>query len=242
MEQAEEARAEAEAESLRVLGLVHERRVVQPQLLERVAQRRVLLAEHREEAREHHRLRRPIPGERLARRIRGEGERVAHATVGHGLQSGRDVADLTGRQPLDRHRVRREDAELQELGLLLRRHEQDPIAPLHGAVDDADMRDDALVRVVVRVEDQGAERRVGIAARRRHAVDDRIEDLLHTLPGLPGREEDLFVLEPEGRAEILADEIDVDIRQVDLVDDRDHLEALLDRKVRVREGLGLDAL
>src|SRR5258708_17156544 len=34
---------------------------------------------------------------------------------------------------------------------------------------------------------------------------------------------------------VLAHEIDVDVRQIDLVDDRDDLETLLDREVRVRD-------
>ena len=56
VEQAEEAAAEAEAERLRGLGLVGERRVVELQLLERVAQLLVVVGVGREEAGEHHRL------------------------------------------------------------------------------------------------------------------------------------------------------------------------------------------
>ena len=51
VQQAEEAAAEAEAERGRGLRLEEERRVVQPQLLERVAQLRVLVAFDRIEAR-----------------------------------------------------------------------------------------------------------------------------------------------------------------------------------------------
>ena len=56
VQQAEEAAAEAEAERLRRLGLVEERRVVQLQLLERVAQLRVVVGVGREEPGEDHRL------------------------------------------------------------------------------------------------------------------------------------------------------------------------------------------
>jgi len=41
---------------------------------------------------------------------------------------------------------------------------------------------------------------------------------------------------------LLPDQIQVDARQVDLVDDRDHLKALLDCEVCVRQRLRLDAL
>ena len=56
VQQAEEAAAETEAERLRRLGLVEERRVVQLQLLERVAQLGVVVGVGREEAGEDHRL------------------------------------------------------------------------------------------------------------------------------------------------------------------------------------------
>ena len=56
VQQAEEAAAEAEAERRRRLRLEEERRVVQPQLLERVAQLRVLAAFDRVEPGEDHRL------------------------------------------------------------------------------------------------------------------------------------------------------------------------------------------
>ena len=67
VQQAEEAAAEAEAERARRLGLVGERRVVEPQLLERLAQVGVLVAVDRVETAEHHRLRVAVAGERLGR-------------------------------------------------------------------------------------------------------------------------------------------------------------------------------
>ena len=56
VQQAEEAAAEAEAERLRRLRLVEERRVVELQLLERVAQLGVVVGVRREQPGEHHRL------------------------------------------------------------------------------------------------------------------------------------------------------------------------------------------
>ena len=56
VQEAEEAAAEAEAERLRGLGLVHERRVAQLQLLERVAELGVVVGVGRKEPGEDHRL------------------------------------------------------------------------------------------------------------------------------------------------------------------------------------------
>ena len=65
VEQAEEPAAEAEAESLRRLGLVEQRPVVELQPLERVAELGVLVGVRREEPCEHHRLHVLVAGQRL---------------------------------------------------------------------------------------------------------------------------------------------------------------------------------
>ena len=66
VQQAEEPAAETEPERARRLGLVRERRVVQPQPLHRLAQVGVLVAVDGIEAAEHHRLRIAVALERLA--------------------------------------------------------------------------------------------------------------------------------------------------------------------------------
>ena len=58
MQQPQEAAAEAEAQRDRIFRLEAESAVVQPQLLERIAQQPVLVRFHRIQAREHHRLQR----------------------------------------------------------------------------------------------------------------------------------------------------------------------------------------
>ena len=70
VQQPEEPAAEAEAERARRLRLVGERRVVEPQLLERLAQVGELVAVDRVEAAEHHRLRIAVALERVRRRAR----------------------------------------------------------------------------------------------------------------------------------------------------------------------------
>ena len=72
VQQAEEAAAEAEADCLARLGLVEERRVVQLQLLEGVAQLRIVIGIGRKEAREDHRLDVLVAGERVGGSFRSE--------------------------------------------------------------------------------------------------------------------------------------------------------------------------
>src|SRR4029077_15697435 len=93
VQETEEAAAEAEAQRLRYLGLVMQRRVVQLQFLQRVAQRFVLVGLDRIQAREDLRLDFLEAGERILRRSRRERHRVADRSrleflVGRGKQSG----------------------------------------------------------------------------------------------------------------------------------------------------------
>ena len=95
VQQAEEAAAEAEAQRLRDFGLVVQRRVVQVQLLERVAQRLVLVGFHRVEAGEYLRLDfLEARAAALRRGVRPRGQRVADLGGARFLDAGDDEADL----------------------------------------------------------------------------------------------------------------------------------------------------
>src|SRR5439155_10458558 len=110
MEEPEEAGPESEAQRLRGLRFVDERRVVQSKLFHRILEERIVLRVGRVESREDHRLSGPVTRERRSRRARGVGEGVANAAIGYGLEAGRDVAGLAGLEARDRPRVGSEHA------------------------------------------------------------------------------------------------------------------------------------
>jgi hypothetical protein len=99
VQQAEEAAAEAESERLGGLGLELQRGVVQLQLLQRVAQRLVLVRLDRIEAGEHLRLDLLESGQRLASAGRSTWVSVSPTLgVTQFLDAGDDESDLAGRQ------------------------------------------------------------------------------------------------------------------------------------------------
>ena len=73
-------------------------------------------------------------------------------------------------------------------------------------------------------------------------LDDRVEDVLDTLARLRGDAQHAFRLDAEQLGKLLGCPVGIRLRQVDLVHDRDDLEVVLEREVRVRERLCLDAL
>ena len=178
VQQAEEAAAEAEAQRLRDLGLVVQRRVVELQLVERVAQRLVLVRLDRVEAGEHLRLHVLEAGQRRRGRTRGQRHRVADLRRVQFLDAGDDEADLAGAESVAADRLRREHADLLAAVDRAGRHQQDLVARLERALHHAHQHHDADVVVEPRVDDQRLQRRRRVALRRRNARDHRLEDVV----------------------------------------------------------------
>ena len=101
VQQAEEAAAEAEAERGRGLHLVGEAGVVEAQLADGGAQILEVGGVDREQAAEHHRLRRLEAGQRVGGRAAVLGDGVADAGVGHFLDRAGDEAELAGAELVD---------------------------------------------------------------------------------------------------------------------------------------------
>ena len=105
-----------------------------------------------------------------------------------------------------------------------------------------DVGHDALVLVVVGVEDQALQRVGRPPLRRRHPADDRLEDLGDADPLLGRGEEHLLAGDREDVLQLLDDEVGLGRGQVDLVDDRDDHQVLAQGQVDVGQRLGLDPL
>ena len=163
MQQAQEAHAEAKAERHRGLGLPHQRRVVDVQLIEGVAQILVVLVVDREQARVDHGLGLAVARKRLGAGVRGPREGIAHAH-GLGVLQARDhVAHLANGQRVDRRLGGTLDTHAIDQKIALGLHHAQGIALLDGAVKDTDRGDDAAVLIKIRVQDERLERRVCIA-------------------------------------------------------------------------------
>ena len=83
---------------------------------------------------------------------------------------------------------------------------------------------------------------LGIALRRRDAVDDGLEDGLDAGPPLGADHQRVLAVEADDVLHLVEGLLDVGRGEVDLVDDRDEDEVVLEGEVGVGQGLGLDAL
>ncbi len=242
MEEAQEPGPEPEAEGGRVLRLVLERGVDQPELLERVPEVLDAAVAGREHAAEDHRLGFLESGEGMGRRLRLEGDGLADPGVAELLDPGDEVADLPRRDLVRLDRLRGQVTDLLDLVLGVLDHEEDLVARLELAVEDPDEDDDAAVDVEPGVEEERLERGVRVALGRRDAVDDRLEDGIDARPPLGADHQGVLAVEADDVLHLVERLLDVRLGEVDLVDDRDEDEVVLDGEVGVGQGLGLDAL
>ena len=110
------------------------------------------------------------------------------------------------------------------------------------AVDDAHQHDHAEIGVIPAVDQQGLERRLGVALGRRQARHDRLQHGLDVLAGL-GRDRDgVRGVESDHLLDLLLDAVGIGSRQVDLVEDGQDLEIVVERLVDVGERLRLHPL
>jgi hypothetical protein len=164
--------AEAEPQRRAVFRLEADCGVVEAEFLQSVAQVGVLVALHRVQPAEDHRLDLAKAWQRLFGGAIGVGNRVANLGVLDRLDGRRDVAHLARVQPLGRAQFRREVADLGDLEGLAVGHEHNLVAGFDAAVHYAHIGDHADIGVVVRVVHQRAQRGVRVAAGGRHALDD----------------------------------------------------------------------
>ena len=242
VQQAEEAAAEAEPERVARLRLVQQRGVVQPQLVQRVAQVRVVIAVHRVQAGEDHRLGRGVARQRLRRRAGHAGHGVADPRLPHVLHPGDQVADLSGGQALARYGLGRDHSYLERLVRRAGGHHHASLAPGQAAVDHPDIGHHAAVGVVDRVEDEGPGGGIRVSLGGGNEADDLLQEFLDAFPGLGGHPEHLAGVAADDPGEFGGVAVGLGGRQVDLVQHRDDLEVGVERHVQVGQRLRLDAL
>ena len=242
VEEPEEPAPESLPERLRGVLLVNEGGVVELVALEGVGERIEILRFHRIHGREDDRLDLAETGERRRDGIVLERDRIADPRVAHRLDAGDDVADLPRVELLSLFAVDAEHADLLDAVRRPEGHEAYRVAGPQRAVEDAAADDRAAERIVFRVEHERRERLRRVSRRRRNVARDRLEYLLHAGARLSRGENRLVRVEPELGLDLFLRVLDVGGGGIDLVDDRDDREVVLERRVEVRERLGLHSL
>ena len=242
VQQSQEADAETKSQGGRGLGLVDQGCVVELQLVEGVAQLRIVLGIDWEEPRVHHGLGMLVPAEILLGGLSGIGDGVADSGLTDILNASDEVTDLADGQSVSWHHLRGDDADFEHLVGCPGTHHEDLLAVTQSAIDDADIGDDAAVGVVDRVEDEGTSWSVGHSFGSRHLSDDGVEQVVYPVTGLRGDPQHLGLITSNDSGDLSGVTIRFGARKVNLVENWDDLQVGLQGQVQVGQGLGLDAL
>ena len=243
VQQAQETAAKAKPECAGHLRLVVQGRVVQTQLRERIAKLLVLLGIDREQPGKNPRLDLLEPRQRRGRGAPFERDGIADRCAVDLLDTGHHEADIPGGQFALHHRLGREAPDPIDHVAAPGGHHADLVAGTQAAVHDPHQRDHACVVVEPGIDDQRLQRSLAVAARRRDAPDQRLEQFRHALAGLgaDARSAD-HRLDADDFLDLAGHPLGFGRGQVDLVDDRQHLQSLLDRRIAVGDALRLDPL
>ena len=138
--------------------------------------------------------------------------------------------------------MRIDHEQLLDLVLDVAGQHQQPAPDAKAAVEDAREHHRADIRIEPRIEHQRPRRGLGIPSRRRHALDDPLEQLADPLALLRRDHEHVSGVETDHVLDLAGDALRIGGGQVDLVHHGHDLEVVLDREVGVRERLRLDSL
>ena len=182
------------------------------------------------------------PGSGFARGLLGERHRVAHLRRLELFDARDDEAHLAGGETLPGLRLRREYADLLAEVVRRDRHEQDAVLGPERPVHDPHEHDNPDVVIEPGVDDQGLQRGIGLPPRRGDARDDRFQDVDHTFAGLGAAQNRVLCRNADDVLDFRDDPGRLRRRQVDLVQHRHDLHALLGRGIAVRDRLRFHAL
>ncbi len=243
MQHAQEPAAETEPQSIRVLWLEEQGRVVEGELFQGIPKIVVIISTDREQTGVHLRL--DLLEARQRRRFLGKllvHDGVAHRRAMDVLDTGHHEADIAGFEDVGVGGFRIEDAHLVGKPGLAGGLDHNPVALAQGSFHHSHERHHPEIVVEPGVDDQGLQRRATIALGGRNFADQVLQHILHAQACLGAATYRILRLNADDVLDFRGDPLRLRLRQVHLVEDRHHLEPLLDRGVAVGHGLGFHAL
>ena len=242
MEHPEEATPESESKGCGALGLKHQRRVVELKFFHRSPQLFVVFGVHRVDACEHHGLDVFKALHSFAAGV-GLGRQGVPDFDLFGVFDARDdVADVASGEGLSRLEVESKHPNFIGPVLAPGGHEFHEVAFVNGAVEDAEVRDDATERVEDRIEDHRLERLLHVALGCRDAFNHSLENGFDTQACFAAGGQDVLHVASNEVDDLFAHHFRICRIQVHFVEHGNDLQVMLQRQVQVADGLGLNAL
>ena len=167
---------------------------------------------------------------------------VADAHFLRGLDARDDIPHVAGAHLIARRHFELQDAHLVGIVFFPGGDKLHAVALADDPVLDFEISDDSPEGVEHRVEDKALERRLRVARRRRHLLDDGVQDVVDPLARLPARPEDVLAVAAQQLDNLVFHLVGHGARQVDFVQHRDNFQVVVDSHIEIRDGLSLNAL
>ena len=242
VQHAEETDTEAKTQCLGAFRLELQRSIVQRQLLQRLAKILEIIRTDRKQAGINLRLDLLEPRQRIDIRGIGQGQGIAHRRTMNVLDTGDNEAYFTGLQVNSFGMLGVEHADAVDQMGLAGRLDQHLVTLLDPAMLDAHQRHHAKVVVEPGINDQCLQRCFDLAFRRRNGVNQRFEHILDTDAALRRAGNRICRVNADYAFNLGLDPLRLGLGQVDLVQHRHDLKALLDSGVAVGYRLRLHTL
>ncbi len=242
MQKTQEAAAETEAQRGGAFRFVEQRGIVKAQFAQRIAEVLVIIRTDREQAGVNLRFNLFKAWQRFFRRVAGESQRIADRRAENIFDGANQPAYLAAFQLGTVNLFRREDAQAVGVIHLPGTHHLNFIAFTHGAVFDTHQRDDAEVVIEPGVDDQSLQRRFRIAFRRRNVAHQAFQHVRHANAGLCRTAHRIGSIDTDDVFNFFRHALRIGRRQVNFVQDRNHLQVHFHRRIAVSQRLGFYAL
>ena len=242
MQQAKEAAAEAEAQRHRRFRLINQGRVVELELIERLAEFRILRIVDREQTRVDHGLRVTVAFERIGRGLERGSDGVAHLGLADVFRAGDNITDLTRTKRLCRHHVWADHADFNRIMGHANTHHVQFLTGTQLAIDHTNVGDDAAVGVVDGVEDQRTRGSFRIAGWCRNVGNNAVEQFGHAFTGFTGHAQHFGRIAADQACDFLGMLVWFRAGKIDFVQYRNDGQIMVDGHIQVRQGLRFDAL
>ena len=237
MQQPEETATKTKTQCLRYFWLVLQGRVIQLQLLQRVAQCFILVRLHREQPGEHLRL-------HLLEARQGRSSGLVHQRDGvtdlgifQLLDTRNDKTHLPRRQRFTRLRLGREYTDVFDEMLRTGRHEQYPVLGTQAAAEDAHQHHHTHVIIEPGIYDERLQWRAYVTFGRWHFDDECFQHVLHAFTSLGRAARGIVRINADDIFDLGDGVVGIGGGQIYLVQYGHHLHAQIERGVTVGHGL-----
>ena len=242
MQHAQETDPETKPKGIGGFRFIEQRRIIQGQFGQGITEIFIVIRTHREHARIDLRLDLLEPGKGLNIRRLGQRQGIAHRRTVDVLDAAAHPAHLTGFQLFGLGTLGGEDAELiHHMGLTGGFH-QNLVAFLEHAMLHTHQRNHTQIVIEPGINDQRLQIAVTLTFRGGDSFDQLLQQVINAHPGLGGHPAGIHGVQPDDFLDLVDYRLRLGLRQVDLVQNRQHFQVLLDGGIAVGDGLGFHAL